>query len=344
MGNDLFDRYFEGSLNEVEFKEFIGWLESESLCIQNRENIQTLWQNYHPSSELADDFKYNRILDKIHHQINIKNTEPKPVGRGYSIKDRVLSIITKAAAILLVPILALYIYTSQLNHTSFESNANFVSVESPAGSRLQLNLVDGTKVWLNGNSILTYPQEFNSKKRIVKLEGEAFFEVAHNTEIPFIVETDRMSVKATGTAFNVNAYAKEDVVETALLEGSVSLYGSDGRRLSALSPGECLKYSVSENRYVLTKDDINKYIGWKDGMIVCKNDPIDEIVKRVERLYNVEIEYADARVKELTYTGTFDNVSLNQLLSFMSLATPITYKYLPNVKNESISHQKIEIG
>lgn len=346
MGKDLFIKYLQGICTDKEFEELVLWFKLESQTVSGREMIRQVWMDYEPEAGTVDVTKYNRILDKIHHQINIdQSSRPFPIQKR-NRRIRVLNVLTRVAAILLLPVLLLLIYTNSPEKQQFTANNNELEIEVPAGGRMQVVLGDGTKVWLNAESKLSYPYQFKGNERVVKLSGEGFFDVAQNKEIPFIVKTDHLSVKATGTAFDVNAYPGEKNVETTLVEGHVILYDQSNQKIKDLTPNEYLKFNFDKNKYTMETGDINKYVAWKDGLLVFKNDPIFEVVKRLERWYNVNIEITDERVKDFTYTATFANESLVQALDFMGIATPIRYQFVPREKlpDGSYSMQKVLIG
>jgi ferric-dicitrate binding protein FerR (iron transport regulator) len=225
---------------------------------------------------------------------------------------------------------------------------NDLEVQAPAGFRMNIELGDGTKVWLNNGSKLRYPYRFAGKNRKVFLTGEAYFKVAHNSKVPFIVETNNMEVKATGTTFNVSAYPEEGIVETTLVEGKVILYDkARNKEIKALSPSECLKFNSEKNKYSLESGEITeKYTAWKDGMLVFKNDSIAEIARKLEQWYGVDVKITNEKVKDFTCTATFYDETLSQVLDLMSLPSPVSYKLTPLKKlaDGSFSKQSVIIA
>jgi transmembrane sensor len=330
MTKDLFIKYLNGHCTDKEFERFLTWIKEESLTASGKRLVQEVWEEFEPEARPVERLKYNRILDKIHHQINIIQNENRPVIRRFPDRNRILSVITRAAAILLFPVLSLLIYTIHSNKIQYSENIKDLEVQAPAGFRMNIELGDGTQVWLNHGSKLKYPYRFASTSRKVFLTGEAYFKVAHNKKVPFIVETSNIQIKATGTTFNVNAYPG-DIVETTLVEGTVILYDkSRNHEIKTLSPSECLKFNPEKNKYTLESGDIiEKYIGWKDGLLVFKNDSIADIARKLEQWYGVGVKIKDNRVKEFTYTATFYDETLSQVLELMSLPSPVSYKLTP---------------
>lgn len=347
MTKDLFIKYLQGNCTEKEFEQLLMWIKEGSLTDSGKGMVQELWDEFEPEAGPVELTKYNSILDKIHHQININQNSSQLTIPKVPARHRILSIVTRVAAILLLPVLTLLLYTNLSDRGRYADNLNDLEVEAPAGSRMNITLGDDTKVWLNHGSKLKYPYRFSGKNRKVFLTGEAYFIVAHNKEIPFVVRTSRLDVKATGTEFNVSAYPEDDVVETTLVEGKVILYKNRSiNEIKALSPGECLKFDTQKNVYALESGNIEKYIAWKDGLLIFKNDPIADIAKKLAKWYNVDVEITNEKAKRYTCTATFTDETLAQVLELMTLPTPVNFKLMPRERapDGSFAKQKVLIG
>ena len=170
----------------------------------------------------------------------------------------------------------------------------------PKGGEYQVVLADGTKVWLNSASRLIYPQSFMGKERRVVLSGEAFFDVAHDAERPFIVETSRMNVKVLGTRFNVNDYDDNEEVSTTLVNGSVEIVSGD-QQVFRLVPGE--QAYGKENELEKREVNVRLYTSWIDGKFLFNNTELEEIAKQISRWYDVEIFFSSENVKKVRFTG-----------------------------------------
>ena len=188
------------------------------------------------------------------------------------------------------------------SHDSIEiANANKNNeLIIPKGGEYQVVLADGTKVWLNSASRLIYPQSFMGKERRVVLFGEAFFDVAHDTERPFVVETSRMSVKVLGTRFNVNDYDDNEEVSTTLVNGSVEIVSGD-QQAFRLVPGE--QAYGKENELEKREVNVRLYTSWIDGKFLFNNTELEEIAKQISRWYDVEIFFSSESVKKVRFTG-----------------------------------------
>jgi len=165
-----------------------------------------------------------------------------------------------------------------------------VTLSTPKGGQYRVTLSDGTRVWLNAASSLSYPTVFNGKDRSVTLNGEAYFEVAHNASQPFIVHTPDQEVKVLGTDFNINCYKDENRTVTTLVTGSVSRV--DGRQGAALQlhPGE--QAVLDKANFDRTVVDVSLYTAWKDGDFRFRATPLAEVLRQLERWYDLDVDYA----------------------------------------------------
>ncbi|WP_029902811.1 FecR family protein [Prevotella sp. 10(H)] len=177
------------------------------------------------------------------------------------------------------------------------------TITVPAGQRVSIILSDGTEVWLNAKSTLTYPSSFESKNREVTLMGEAFFNVTKNEKQPFIVSTPALDVRVLGTTFNVNTYKNQESTYVALLEGSVEIEFSDRSEKVTLQPKEKISYGNGIiNIEKITSE--NDYL-WHKGIYNFEKAPLEEIVKKLELYYDVKIEIKNQKLLAKQYTGKF---------------------------------------
>lgn len=171
-------------------------------------------------------------------------------------------------------------------------------IETPRAGQYQLNLPDGTRIWLNSASSLKYPSSFAAlKERKVELSGEAYFEVAKDKTHPFIVKSGRQEIRVLGTHFDVSAYPDEQLIKTTLLEGSVKL-----NQQITLKPGE--QSSMAGEKFSVKEVNVNDAVDWKNGEFVFTNESLTSILKKVSRWYDVEIRYVHTPVDMPTFTGS----------------------------------------
>ena len=228
------------------------------------------------------------------------------------------------------------------------SGTVYQEVRASYGTRTKLLLADGSTVWLNSGSTLKFPVNFdNAEERVVELNGEGYFDVTKNESKPFIVNTSGLDVKVYGTSFNVSAYDEYDSMEVALVEGKVSLVqGDKGNRKEymVLNPNDVVECNISEKRLSRISDSkMSKYTAWKDGQMVFYGDPIEKVVSRLEKWYNVDIEIKDKDLQDYRFTATFNDETLEQVLKLLSLSSPMEYKIVPSekLKDDGFSSRRV---
>jgi len=194
----------------------------------------------------------------------------------------------------------------------------------PPGGQYQVVLPDGTQVWLNSSSSLSYPTEFTGNSRTVKLTGEAYFEVAKNKDKPFYVEMNNVQVKVLGTHFNISAYADDNNLTTTLLEGSVQISKNGIQAL--LKPGQQAAIGCSANTIVVSKAHIKEAMAWKNGYFMFNDDNIVDIMKKVSRWYDADIEY-QGNFANQRFGGTFTrSKSITDLLKNLEQISNVHFK------------------
>ncbi|WP_276361727.1 FecR family protein [Daejeonella sp. H1SJ63] len=232
------------------------------------------------------------------------------------------------------------------NQSDKKKNALFQSVintiQTPKGGKYQVRLPDGSKVWLNSASTLSYPTAFTGKERIVKLKGEAYFEIAPNKSVPFRVESDDQIVEVLGTHFNVNSYDDEDFTKTTLIEGSVKVILNTKSNISGktklLKPGEQSFINSSKSDIRIENADTEKAIAWKNGYFKFKNTPIQEIMREVERWYDVELIY-EGNMPTDEFTGFVSNdVNISAVLKILEQSGGVKF----TVKGKKLKVKSIQ--
>lgn len=205
------------------------------------------------------------------------------------------------------------------------------TIQTPKGGRYTISLPDGTKVWLNSASTLVYPTTFTGNERNVKLIGEAYFEVASNKKSPFRVESNNQVVEVLGTHFNINSYQDEAFIKTTLLEGSVRvILNSSNNKASStntglLKPGEQSLTNSTQSNIKIQSTDTEKAVAWKNGYFKFKNTPIKEIMREIERWYDVELVY-EGKISDDEFTGFVSNeVKISSVLKILEQSGGIKF-------------------
>jgi len=197
-------------------------------------------------------------------------------------------------------------------HKSEEKTTEVVynKLEVPRGGECMIKLDDGTKVWVNAETKLKYPVAFVGDRREVVLDGEAFFDVAKN-EKPFIVKTSFGDVRVLGTAFGISAYASEPESFTTLVRGKVSVE-REGIKPVVILPGEQV-VTFKDGKMIKQEVDVEEFVGWKDGIYVFKKKSLGEIMKTLERWYNISVDFQDKSLVDLPFTGNlkrYDDINV----------------------------------
>lgn len=182
-------------------------------------------------------------------------------------------------------------------------------VTTPVGGEYQLTLPDGTKVWLNANSEISFPVTFTGDTRKVAISGEVYFDVAKNKDKPFYVNVGDVEIKVLGTQFNVMAYPDEKNIETTLVEGAVRLMGIslDGKQTEVdLKPGHKADFSKANQTIEVNPVNTDIYTAWKDGRYIFKSQKLENIMNTISRWYDIEIIYEDVESRNIRFTGNFE--------------------------------------
>jgi len=273
--------------------------------------FQSIWDAAETVIPMDREIK-SEVLTNIHQQIDIPA----------SSRTRAFSWI-KAAVILLPVIISLgsYLYFSN----KYERTPEEFNVMAESGHKTKILLPDGTYVWLNSDSKLSYASDFNQSNRVVKLEGEAFFDVKLNTDIDFIVRASDVNIIVKGTAFNVSAYKEDATVDVSLLRGRVRLESADHIFLTDLSPDQVASVLKENMKWVVHSCDAEIESLWTQNKLKFENAPAADVFRKLERWYGVKITVENMN-EDIHYGFTLKSESLREILNEMDKITPIKYK------------------
>jgi len=198
-------------------------------------------------------------------------------------------------------------------------------LEIPRGGEYYFELPDGTKVWLNSETTLTFPTSFDGDKREVYLNGQGYFEVQHDAEHPFIVHTQTGQIRVLGTSFDLKAYPADHTLETTLVEGSVKM-DVENHPTEYIKPGERVVFTEASDKIQKEKVDVLLYTSWKNGEFRFEEKHFSELAQEISRWYDVDIEFIDSNASEVKYTGLFEkDQSLQNLLQLLERTGNISY-------------------
>lgn len=301
-------RYFGGSASPDDIERLRKWIE---LSPENKKVFfkqQDLWEALNPLFEVSDS--------------DIEKAEWKVLGkagivpRGSGFIRKLVVFWSRVAAVAILPLLAVTVY---LLVKSDDVEIQNITLSTDYGCTSKASLPDGTVVWLNANSSLEYSQVMTGESRDVKLCGEAYFNVRADESHPFVVNTPYISVTATGTEFNVNAYDKD--VSVTLADGKVEVADADAGSCVSLRPGE--HFEIIGGKQSVSKDvDLDRYCAWRNGMLIFEDDSIYRICRRLEQIYNVEFQI-DPRLKGRTFRFILKGENLGEIMNLFQLTAPV---------------------
>jgi ferric-dicitrate binding protein FerR (iron transport regulator) len=304
----LFEKFIKGNCSPEEYEQVLKFIQNKNNDFQLDKLLQDNWaQHLKNEQTIKTDTK---LLDAIHHQIALKEQNPSRVIRIYRI-------LLSAAAVLIIGLVigSLFFIQSQKHEITTQN------ITTPYGGKTQFTLPDGSTVWLNSGSTFSYPDHFEGE-RIVELNGEAYFIVEKQNE-PFIVKTKFGEVEVLGTEFNVKAYENE-TFSTTLENGLVVFTNKYGKQAN-LEPG--MQVIFDDENFKLRRVETKFFTSWKEGQLIFRDEPLQNMVTRLERWYNVKIELKDERIKNLKFNGTIEMESFSEVLELIKVTTPIKYNF-----------------
>jgi ferric-dicitrate binding protein FerR (iron transport regulator) len=315
MDKELIKRYLEGNCSDEEKIKVTEWIEDspdhkKEYDILRRISDILIWRD----ESIA----------------NIYRTNYKEAKTRYI---RVLQEVLKIAAVVVstIVIYKLIFIPDVSEDKAFEAETGIMqTLIVPSGQRAEFIMEDGTKVWLNAGSVFRFPGKFSYDIREVTLDGEAYFDVAKNQEVPFVVRTGRYDIKVIGTKFNLMAYNKSTIFETTLLDGSVEILNKDEKKGIILSPNKCA--SLKDDKIVITSVTDTTHLYWKKGIISFKDEPFSSILNKLELYFDVKITVRNDEILNEIYSGKFRTKDgIEHILKVFRLKTKFTYTIDDNI-------------
>ena len=339
IDSNFLKSYLEGKGSREEQLKIAGWFADIWANEELRKITRDRWYNI-PEDIKIPGFDQERIQDRIHHILRLEEAASNNRDR---VKIKLIRMITRVAAILFIP-LALYALFNWRGTFNGEQAIASAEIHSPRGARTSFILPDGSAGWLNGGSTLSFPSKFTNKNRTVELNGEAYFNILENKEKPFVVATHGLKVKAFGTSFNIMAYPEENTVEVTLETGEIEVYSEDeiGREksLGIMTPGKRGVLLKGTSFYKMDSVNVDQYTSWKEGKLVLRNDPMTQVVRKMNRWYNVNIIIRDSRLETYTYRATFMDEKLDEVLKIFQHTSPIVFKEIGREKHPDGTYGK----
>jgi ferric-dicitrate binding protein FerR (iron transport regulator) len=355
----LIVRSLTDGLTDEEQKDLEAWISADEAHRKYYDETLYAWQAADIYKKVTDQER-QEDLQALRKKISPATFENNPAaGR----KNRFTVILKYTAVFIIAFSLGTLFYYLYPNHRKTKK-VTYNEIITQKGQKAKVLLSDGSIVWLNAESRLKYPTSFSDKERKVILTGEAFFKVMKTSEHnPFLVKAGNIRIRVTGTKFNVKAYPEEDVIETTLVEGSITLLRKigDEYQMIRLKPDQKAtlvrkgsKISINDIRpdkptiafvekmprqkangkekiIISPNVDIEAHTAWKENYLVFEKESFEDIAYEMERWFNVRITFLDNSLKRYCYTGKFvHNESLEQILNVIQLTTPFKYKIEKN--------------
>lgn len=348
---NLLNKYLHGNLTISERRQLNDLFADDSNeALINRIILNHLTEFTDENSFSEKTVDFDEIYNKILLQLDIENRNPATSGAKLSPLRKILLISAAAAVLAMVFMLGRIFPDPQANPGIPDTNS-YTEVKSPYGSRSEIKLADGTSVILNAGSTLKYRNDFNQSNRDLDLYGEAYFIVAKNPDIPFIVSAGYIEVIATGTEFNIKAYPEENTIETTLIEGSVEISNMSDKldeELVNLAPNQKAIFIKGEDEYLIEntvrkekkpeplkpvfenilispKADVEKTVAWTQGKLIFRSENLQNLCVDLQRKYDVKFIFIEEDLKKFHFTGALLDETLEQVLNVIKLTAPIDY-------------------
>lgn len=324
---ELLRKFFQKKCNQGEKKLIRSWFTD----LKYEGNLRDLVGKHWNELELESpdyDLDIDRLLDKLHHSIHLDSYNKS---RDLPFYRRAYLQLSKVAAVLFLPLLvisSLYFLTNGRFLAKGETNI-YAEINAPVAARTRFELPDGSTGWLNSGSTLKFPVKFSGTKRKVELSGEGFFDVVKDAKRPFVVKASDINVVALGTRFNVLAYQDDETFEITLESGKVivekTMKGGELVKLTELKPDQQITISTITGIADIKKVESAKYTSWTEGKLIFRNDSMYEVVKRISRWYNVEINLKGKELESYTFRATFENEPFCDVMDLLKASSPIDY-------------------
>lgn len=325
----IISAYLSGKATVKECRELEEWVKQSPDNNCYFQEMRNIWQVMNPAFNPSE--------------IDVSEAEKNILANIAATKRNIVHTILvywqRVAAILLLPLLILCTYLYLNKESDLYDTIEYQEVKSPHGTFSEVRLPDGTNVWLNGGSSLKYPLAFRKGERDVFLNGEGYFEVHSDKENPFIVKTDQITLRATGTAFNIEAYNMDSITAVTMVNGKIDVAFGNSSPVTMV-PGERASFNSQTKQCLIAKTDPYKWYAWKDGLMIFRDDPLSYVFKRVGLTFNVNIELKDSSLANAPYRATFEYESLDEILRLLEMSAPLQFKHNKRIKSKDNFYEK----
>jgi len=314
--NELIIRYLDGSASQEDKKVLLQWLKESDTNWISFNQTRDLWLSCEVALEDDTDMSiaFSRLRNRILHNNGPVSQPKRAFMRWYQV-----------VAIFLVVLGMGYWLSTRLPMSEGQEIYVQNQLITAKGSKGKFVLPDGTVVWLNTESKLVYPEKFDEDKRLVRLEGEGYFEVVENKKKPFVVQSGDLDIEVLGTTFDISGYPYRDKIDVVLLSGIVKVMGETLDKEIILNPGQLLKYSKNEGKVSVQETKANLHVDWIKERLIFDNSSLSDIIISLEGWYNISIQCPPAFAKKARMTFTVRGENVEEILTAMSRIAPIDY-------------------
>lgn len=331
MDTNLLQKFYKGTCTEEEAQKVINWFSSKEDKEMLLNQLQADWQDFDipeeevTAEEIHDGYHPDRVLHTIHTRLREEadseagdhTIKPINTNRFYCLRVAAIMVLAFGLSFLMQKMMPAE-HVSEIN--------SYVVKEVPMGQKQTIMLADGTKVILNADSRLSYPEAFLENKREVRLEGEAFFEVARDEKRPFTISSGDVCTTVLGTSFNVKAYKDEQDITVSVASGKVKVNKvNHADQAHYLSPGREAIYQLDKQSFTVQDFEAKETLAWKEGILYFKDATFEEVKKALERWYGVEIQVIGRDSQDWQYSGAFHRQSLENVLLSIGYVKYFTY-------------------
>jgi ferric-dicitrate binding protein FerR (iron transport regulator) len=355
MENEMLDiiiRVLKSEASDDDKQKLTSWLAQSQENVEIFKQSESVW-NALEIVKTGKEYDSGKAFRSFKEQVSNRLKTSRRIGL-YKIIDTYIRVA--AVLVILIGIGRLFIKPIDKR---IQSDTSLFEIISPRGSKTQVLLPDGSKVWLNSESKIQYFNNFNQSGREVFLEGEGYFEVKKNPDKPFIVTASDIRIKALGTIFNIKAYPEEKTIETTLVEGKLEVEsGISGKvnKLATLEPNQKVTFfkkneavpeqkNIEEKKKVENalpvKSGLDKIISnekvdpslitsWKNNILYFDNENFQDLALKLERRFGVTIHFENENLKQMRFTGKFRDIIIEQVLEALQFASPFYYRFDDN--------------
>jgi ferric-dicitrate binding protein FerR (iron transport regulator) len=348
---ELLRKYRENSCTAEELARLSHYFSESKNETVIKKMIQSELESFEPPKNPLVKPDFNSIFHSIESSISKDVSNELPIEKTRKSKGTIRLILRIAAILIPAFMLGGVISYMVFNNPEVKEKITYHEIRTPLAARSEVILPDGSSIWLNAGSSIKYSNLFNRKNRDIILNGEGYFKVARNTDLPFNVKTGDLNIQAVGTEFNVKSYDDEGIIETTLVEGKIAIQ-QDRRNNKSIYLDSNQKAVYVKNNKKLTVEDLKAVretkpevlklkkgimyvaehidpapiVAWKENRLILKSEELSNLLIKLERKYDVSFEFESESIKKFRFSGTLENETLTQVLDFIKLSAPIDYR------------------